>query len=479
MRAGGPVGDAPGTGGEGAWVERAGERLPLRVKLGYGAGDLAGSLMTTITGFFLTAFLLDVVRLRPAAVAAVFLAAQLADAAVDPFIGLLADRTRTRWGRKRAWLLFGAAPLGVVYVLQWVVPPGGWAFAYVLVVSVLLRAAISATSIPHAALTPDLTPDDDERTQLQRYRFSFALGGSLVAVALHPVLVGLGGDDVARGHLVSALVVGLLMALAVLVEYRSTYERPDPPPAGARPRLSAELGVCLRNRSFLALTGVFLFSWLSLLLVQNNLLLYVRYAAGVEDAFTTILVVFQLSAIAFLGVWSVACRRAGRKPVYVAGIAVWSVALLALWWAPPGRPLPYHGVAFLVGAGAAVAYLIPWSMLPDVVAEDELRTGVRREGVYYGVFVLVQQAGLSLGLAGSNLALEAAGYVNPEVAGEVAAQPGSVATTLRALVSLVPLALLLLSLPFLRAYPITRARHAEIEAALADRPAAAPDRVGG
>lgn len=452
-------------------MERAAARLPLRVKLGYGVGDLAGSWMTTITGFFLTAFLLDVVRLRPAAVAAVFLAAQLADALVDPLIGVLADRTRTRWGRKRAWLLFGAVPLGLVYVAQWVVPPGGpgLLLAYFLAVSVLLRAAISATSIPHAALTADLTDDYDERTQLQRYRFSFALGGSLVAVALHPVLVGLGGDDVARGHLLSGAVFGLLMALAVLVEYRSTYERPAGPPAATRPRLLTELRTCARNRSFLAVTGVFLFSWLGLLFVQNNLLLYVRYAADVEDAFTTILVVFQLSAIAFLGVWSAVAPRAGRKRVYVAGIALWTVALLALWWAPPGRPLLYHGVAFLVGAGAAVAYLIPWSMLPDVVAEDELHTGVRREGTYYGVFVLVQQAGLSLGLAGSNLALEAAGYVNPDLAGGVAVQPGSVATTLRALVSLVPAAFLLLSLPFLAAYPITRARHTATAAALAAR----------
>ncbi len=142
------------------------------------------------------------------------------------------------------------------------------------------------------------------------------------------------------------------------------------PLRAVRPRLLAELRACARNRSFLAVTGVLLFSWLGLLSVQNNLLLYVRYAADVEDAVTTILVVFQLSAI-----------------------------------------------AFLVGAGAAVAYLIPWSMLPDVVAEDELQTGVRREGTHYGVFVLVQQAGLSLGLAGSNLALEAAGYVNPGLAG--------------------------------------------------------------
>jgi GPH family glycoside/pentoside/hexuronide:cation symporter len=122
--------------------------LPLRVKLGYGASDIAGSVFVTLTGFYLTAFLLDVVGLRPAAVAAIFLIAQVWDAVIDPVIGVLADRTETRWGRKRAWVLFGAVPVGAAFVLQWTVPGLGpvGTFVWFLVVSLLVRTSRPTTT---------------------------------------------------------------------------------------------------------------------------------------------------------------------------------------------------------------------------------------------------------------------------------------------------------------------------------------------
>ncbi len=453
------------------------ERLTLITKIAYGVGDMGGSAVVTIKGFFLTAFLLDVAGLRPGAVGVIFLVAQIWDAVTDPVVGVWSDRTRTRWGRKRPWLLFGALPFGLAYLLNWVVPDLGGVglFVYYLGVALLLRTAFTVVGIPYGALTPELTRDYDARTSLNAYRFSFNLIGSILAITLHPLLVGLGGD-VFAGNLISAGVVGLFIVLSLLFTFRYTYELTPIEEPGERAgwglsgpvkSIVREFRQAFESRSFLFVTGIYFFSWLTLLLVQNNLLLFIRYYAEVEAQFTGIILAFQLSAILFLSVWGFLSRRIGKRGVYAAGALLWALGLAALYVVPRGEVMLYYLVSSLIGMGAAVAYLIPWSMLPDVIEEDELRTGRRREGVFYGMFVFLQKLGLSVGLAASGFALEAAGYLTPGTAGEAVAQPEAVLTTLRLLVSFVPATLLLLSLPLAYFYPLTRERYASIRERLA------------
>ena len=438
------------------------ERLSRRTKVAYGIGDMSGAVVITLTGFFLQAFLLDVAGLRPAAVGVIFLVSNIWDAVTDPMVGVLSDRTRTRWGSKRPWLLFGAVPFGVAYFLHWLVPDLGPAglFAYYLGVALLLKTAYTVVTVPYAALTPALTQDYDERTQLNTYRFSLNLVGSLLAVSLHPVLVGLAGDDVLRGYLLSAGVWGVFIAAAVLIAFRGTAER-TAPSVPANFNVFRELGSAFGNRAFLLVTGIFLFSWVALLLVQSNLLLFVRYWGEAEAQFTPIILSFQVSAILSFGVWAALSKRIGKRAVYAWGVLIWAVGLTLLFFVPRGEVAPLYALASFIGVGAAVAYLIPWSMLPDVVDFDEVGTGERREGVFYGLFVFLQKLGLSLGLAGSSFALEATGYLTP-AAGAVVTQPEPVLLTLRLLCSFVPAVLLLLSLPLVLLYPITRSRYDEI-----------------
>ena len=446
-------------------------RLTRGAKLAYGTGDMAGSVVVTLTGFFLQAFLLDVAGLRPAAVGVIFLVSSVWDAVTDPMMGVISDRTRTRWGSKRPWLLFGAVPFGVAYFLHWLVPDLGpvGLFAYYLAVSLLLKTAYTVVNVPYAALTPALTQDYDERTQLNTYRFSLNLFGSLLAVVLHPVLVSLAGDDVARGYLLSAGVWGVFIAATVLTAFGGTAER-TAPSVSANLNLWRDLTSALRNRAFLLVTGIYLCSWLALLTVQANLLLFFRYWADIEAQFTGLILSFQVAAILSLSLWAYLSKRIGKRAVYTLGALLWAAGLALFFFLPPGAVLPAYGLATLIGVGAAVAYLIPWSMLPDVVDDDELRTGERREGVFYGMFVFLQKLGLSLGLAVSSFALDATGYLNPEAAGAVVTQPDGVLLTLRLLVSFVPAALLLISLPFVYYYPLTRERYAEIRARLDARP---------
>lgn len=451
-------------------------RLTRGVKLAYGFGDSGGAIVTVITGFFLQAFLLDIAGLRPAAIGIIFLIAQVWDAVTDPAMGMIADRTRTRWGSKRPWLLFGAVPFGLAYFLQWIVPDVGptGLFLYYLFAALLLRTTFTIIGVPYSALTPALTRDYDERTHLNTYRFSFSILAGLVAIIFHPLLVGLAGGAIYRGYLISAGVWAVVIALAVLTVFRFSYELP--PLSAARPEpqfnIVQQLGLAFRNRPFLYVTGIYLFSWVTLLLVQSNLLLFTRYWAQLEAQFTTLILTFQVTTIIFLSIWNYLSARMEKQRIYVSGVLLWIIGLASLYVIPPGAAPLYYAAAAIIGAGAAVAYLIPWSMLPDVIEYDELQTGQRREGLFYGMFVFLQKIGLSLGLVVSNFALEAAGYVNPDIAGQAVAQPDSVLAVLRVLVSFVPVVLLLLSVPLALRYPISRARFADIRRQLAERAAA-------
>ena len=132
-----------------------------------------------------------------------------------------------KWGRKRPWLLFGAVPLGIAFFLHWLVPPlsGFWLVAYYFVVSNLLRVAFTAVNIPYTALTPEMTRDYDERTQLNTFRFMFSIVGSIVAVVLHPVIVGMAGDAL-TGHMFSAGIWMVVIIVATLACFAGTFELP-------------------------------------------------------------------------------------------------------------------------------------------------------------------------------------------------------------------------------------------------------------
>jgi len=445
-------------------------KLTLRVKLAYGSGDLGAAIVAAVNGFFLNAFLLEVAGLRPGVVGIIFLIAQVWDAITDPLVGTWSDRTRTKWGCKRPWLLFGAVPFGIAMFLNWVVPPlDGDALAiYFLIVALLLRTAFTVVNVPYTAMTPELAPEYDARTSLNAYRFSFSILGGLFAVVLHPVFVGFGGDDVQLGHAISAAVWMLFIILSTLSAFRWTYENEiteEAPKVG----FFKSLRLAFTNRPFLFVTGIYLLSWVGLMFIQNNLLLYIRYWGGDEEQFSLYVFLLQITAFICLGMWAYLSERIGKKNVYMTGISIWSLALIGLFLIPQGQTTPYIVVSVFAGMGVSVAYLIPWSMLPDVIEYDELETGERHEGVYYGLFVFLQKLGLSLGLAMSGFALEAAGYINPESADAIVTQPDSVLTMLRLMVSLIPLVIIVLSLPLAYYYPITKERFAEIQAELATR----------
>ncbi len=445
-------------------------RLPLKTKLAFGVGDLGAAIVAAVQGFFLNAFLLDVAGLRPVAAGTIFLIVKIWDSVNDPIIGALTDRTKTRWGRRRPWLLFGAIPFGLSFFLHWLVPDLGdtGKFIYYLVVALLLDVAYTAVNVPYTALTPELSDDYDERTSLNAYRFGFSILGGMVAAFLHGIIAG-SFDSAKTGNAVAAAIWAFFIITSALVTFAYTRESHFRQENDAEINFFTGLGIVFRNRAFLSVTTIYLLTWLCIQFVQANLLLYARYWLDAEAQFPFLILAIQMTAFAFLIVWSKVSARIGKQRAYYAGVSLWIMAEVLIFFLQPGQVNLLFALAVLAGAGVSIGYLIPWSMLPDVIELDELETGQRREGVYYGFFVFLQKLGISLGLALSNFALELTGYITPPEGGPWPVQPDAVLLALRLFVSLVPAAILLLSIPVVMRYPITRQRYAEIRATLAAR----------
>jgi GPH family glycoside/pentoside/hexuronide:cation symporter len=456
--------------------------LSLINKLAFGAGDLGAAINASIGGFFLLAFLLDVAKLPPESVSIIYFIAQFWDAVNDPLIGTLSDKTRSRFGRRRSWMLFAALPFGIAFAMHWFVPAldATGLFWYYLVVAILLRTTSTAVNVPYTALTPEMTEDYNERTQLNSFRFTFSILGGLLAFALHPFLVGVFGS-----YFVTACFFAIFIVLSSWVCVAGTFELPhqDHPASADKEKDSyfKNLAVVFQNRPFVIVTGIYLLSWLTLQFVQQFLQLYTRYFLNAEDQFIAFVGILQSTSLLFLGVWTWVSARIGKKQSYVIGAAIWTVAMFVLFFVQPDQVWMVYIIAFFAGIGVSTAYLIPWSMLPDVVDYDELQTGERREGVYYGFFALLQQVGISIGVSLGSWALGAAGYGEPTgladicrmVVNEEVCQPESILLPLRIIVSLAPVAMLLLSIPLAMIYPISRERHEEIMQQLEKNRAAA------
>jgi glycoside/pentoside/hexuronide:cation symporter, GPH family len=255
------------------------QKLSFWTKFVYGSGDLGTAISAALRGFFLVFFLTDVARINPVWVGVLFFANRFWDAVNDPIVGWLSDRTHTRWGRRRPWLLWGAIPFGLFYFALWYVPPFGQTglVVYYFFVLLLLDTTYTVVNVPYCALTPELTHDSDERTSLNSYRFAFSVGGALVSAVLHPIIVG-SFSSIRTGYMISGAAWAVLGAVTIFLVFLFTRERPESmqkTPTSERMPYLKQVRTALGNRPYLFVVSLYLFSWLALQLLQVVLIYYV------------------------------------------------------------------------------------------------------------------------------------------------------------------------------------------------------------
>jgi GPH family glycoside/pentoside/hexuronide:cation symporter len=451
-------------------------RLSLKARLAFGAGDLSPGMAAIIVGFFQALFLTTVAGLSPGAVGIILLLGRVWDAITDPWMGLISDRTRSRFGRRRFWMLLGAVPFGVIYFLIWYVPPVGdtLKFFYYLVVILAFNTAYTVVNVPYTSLTAELTNDYDERTVLNSFRFAFSIGGSLLAGIVHGALITRFCADAnaclpaesRTGYMLSAGIFGLIMIFPFLATVFGTREPTHAPPSSSAGSILDQLRLAVACRPFLFVIGIYLCSWLALQVTQNVIGFYLTFYLRRADMFPIVLLAVQGSAMVFLFVWSAVSRKIGKQAVYYIGMTFWIFVQLGLFFLGQDQITMAIVLAALAGVGIATAYLVPWSMLPDVIDVDELRTGERREGVFYGVMTFTQKTCVGLGIALTLQSLAWFGFDQNLLPGQ---QPDSALLALRWMVGPLPGLVLIVGMLLVYRYPITRARHAEVLAELAKR----------
>lgn len=449
------------------------EKLSFATKLAYGAGDLSPGIATIILSFFQLFFLSTVAGLNIGVAGTILLAAKVWDAISDPFMGWLSDRTRSRMGRRRPWLLYGAVPFGLVFFLQWLIPPFGEVglIIYYVVMVVLMSTVFTIVAVPYTALTPELTQDYDERTTLNSFRFAFSIGGSLAGLILHQTIVGLFPDQ-QTGYLVAGLVMGIIFVPPFLWCFAGVRENHVVSVTENSLSIGKQIRLGLKNVPYLFVMGIYLCSWLAVQVTASVLPFYITFWLQEPDIQLAMIAAVQGSALVFLFVWNAISARIGKQAIFYIGGGVWIVVQALLFFLQPGQTTLAFVLAVVAGVGVAVAYLVPWSMLPDVMEYDELRTGQRREGFFYGFMVFAQKTGLGLGLFLVGQVLAFQGF-NETL--DVGQQPDSALLAIRFMIGPMPTVLLIIGMVLVRFYPITREKYREIQAELAARRASAEE----
>jgi sugar (glycoside-pentoside-hexuronide) transporter len=435
--------------------------LPVSTKVFYALGDHTVNLVLSAASLLYLKFLTDVAELRPALAGAVVWIARVVDAFSDPAMGRITDLTRWKMGRRRGYFLIGAVPFGVFFVLMWLDVPlesQGAKFAYYSAVYVLVSLAMTVLSVPYMALLPEMAIGYDERTSLNAFRSAAAVLGTCAAVAMKPLSDALGGG--AHGWWYAACAVGIWLVLPWFGVFKVSFERPE---FARDERVGFKDGVriLVAHRAYRSLAGFYILARIAVDLIGVMFLFYFTDWLGRSEDFAPTLLLFLCIVVLSLPFWLRVAKQHDKRTIFVFGAAWWIGAQLFIFLGDPTWPRwTMFAVASLAAIGYAVADLMPWSMLGDVIDEDELATGDRREGVYVGFFTFLRKLGGASAVLLVGVTLDLSGYVSGGAS--TAPQTPFVLETIRILTSVAPALFLALAIWVALSYPLSRAAHQSI-----------------
>lgn len=438
--------------------------LTTKVKLSYGVGDFAANILFQVITILYMIYLTNHLGI-PAHIAGVILMiSKLWDAVTDPIMGSIIDKTRSRWGAKRVYLLFGAIPLGASFALLFWNPglsPEA-AIPYALLTYMLFCTAYTVVNIPYASLTVSITHDYHERTVLTRWRMTFALLGTLLAAVVGPLLLN------GLGYFQGAVVFGVLAALITLWTFLGVREVHREP---GQVKLLANIKSVFQNIPYLILFAGTFFLIMAINVMAGIVVYYFNYVLLLPGQEAIGLGIIFGSAILYLPLLSYISRRHGKKEAYLFSMAAFVLGLILLYFT--GSSLDTARPTFLImGIGVSGVFLMPWSMVADTIEYSELKTGNRPEGPIYGYFGFMMKAGAASAASLYGFWLTASGY-QETTGGQIIAQSVQAVEGIRVLLTLVPAGLIILGSLILIAYPISREYHARMTAEIEARKASA------
>jgi glycoside/pentoside/hexuronide:cation symporter, GPH family len=458
----------------------ASEKIRLREKLSYGAGDFASCLYWASFSTFLLKFYTDVFGISGAAAGLIFLWSRVWDGVNDPIVGALADRTKSRWGRFRPWILFGCVPFAVSGVLAFTTPDLGMIgkVIWAAVTYNMVMMMYTVVNIPYSALLGVLTPDSLSRTAISSIRFFFAFSaGMFVKTTLPTLTTTLGGGNLRLGYQLTFGLYGAIATAMFLTAFFGTKERVEPAVA-QKTDLRGDLAALMKNGPWWVLLATILPFILFVAIRGTILAHYVDYFVGEQ---TLTLPLFgtrtygytQLfSAFGFvgdvgslLGVLMVTwfARQVGKKAAFMLLLSVAIVATASVYFLRPEHVVILFGLHFVGSMTSGPLFVLLWAMYADIADYGEWKTGRRTTGLVFSASSLSGKMSWAVGGYYAARMLTETGYVPNAV------QNAEVLAGMRSMMSMAPALVGLVALGIFAFYPLSEQKVSIIAAEMTER----------
>lgn len=443
-----------------------GARLTMTAQLGWAFGQFAIASHMAIISIYLLFYLTEAHHVPAALAGIVLLVPRIWNVITDPLMGAISDRTRSRWGRRRPYLLLGGLVWGLSFVAMFAMPefaePRTAAIVF-CVLFLLVNTGVSLYHVPYSAMAPEMTGDYHQRLRLVGYKEMAARMAVLLAIAVSPVLISLGSTPL-EGYRFVGMAFGGLILLSGLVAFFTTARAPAIAFQPQKMSFREQLATLRQNRPLAVLSGAYLFSNIASAAFSGMLIYYITVVSGQSPAIMGVLYPLNaLTSVAMTPVWTRIASRIGKREACLAAYAGLVLCWLAVIVLPAGQVWMLYPLMVVFGAFNAGGELLPNAMVPDTVEYDEMISGSRREGTIYGAWVFIQQTGMALGSFVVSLVLAWIGYQSVEAAN------AEVASGIRYGLALVPAGFVLLSFLLVRGYALSAGEFSRIQSVLASR----------
>lgn len=400
----------------------------------------------------------------PAIASFALLIAKLWDVVNDPLFGYMCDRTKSRFGRRRVYLIYGAAPFALSAASLWMMPSGlssANAFIWILVSYTVYDTLFTLIAMPYAALGADLTKDYDDRTSLIAISSVGALIGYVLGTVLLPKLVGL-LPNAQQGYYFVGALMGLIAGGSIGMVAWFIKEPPSHEHQRQPDSLLRAMKATFKTRPFVILSLALGFARLGLTLLSTSIAFFIAYRMQLgKDGLPMFMGILLATVAVTIPFWKWICSARSKGMAYAMGILVCAIGLGLTFLIGPNQKPMMIGVVILIGFGMGAHFVAPHAMLPDVVDFSEVQTGERRTGVYYGVFGLIDKLSRTFGFAAVGWWLDWFNYVP-----NLIPQSAEAEMAIRLITGPIPAVAMLLALPLLFLYPLNRATHESIRAKL-------------
>ena len=433
--------------------------LTNKIRIGYGIGDYAICLYWSGVSLYLLYFYTDVVGITPQMAGLIYAIGIAWDAITDPFMGYMAERTRTKMGSYRPYIYYGSIPLALSFVVLLWVPPfeGMLLISFLIVVNLIHRTCFTIVSVPYSSLTARITDDSDERTKLTTARMLAASFGTFSISALaFPIVLYFGGGEEALGFVYLGLIAGLVAVIILSITVYFVEERSFEFTKAELPNFSKVFKSVSNNYPFWIVFSAILILISTYLMFNNNLIYFSKYALGFHEHQGLILGVLSGTNLLAIPIWAFLAIKIGKKNTWMISMAFLFVGFLIFYFYPISELNELLYILGCIGFANGATGVLFWSMLPDTIEYGEWKTGIRTESSLYGFMTFAQKGAIAIAIAILGTVLTKIGFEPNEE------QTAQTLSDLKSLMSIIPLIGVFISFVLVYFYPIDKKFHQKL-----------------